>query len=136
MTKDFHFPKSAFIGFDNMLKQLEHISQHAKDSYPPYNLLQLDEHTYTIELAVAGFSKENLEIEIKDKVLTVEGSRERKRPDDMFVYRGISSKKFSRSFRLSEYAEVVGADLRDGILTISIEVKLPEQEKPKRINIG
>lgn len=136
MTKDFHFPRSAFLGFDNMIKQLEHISQHANDSYPPYNVLQMDERNYEVELAVAGFSKEDLSIEVKDNVLTVEGSRERKRKDDMFVYRGISSKRFSRSFRLSEYAEVSGADLRDGILTICVEVKLPEEEKPKQISIG
>lgn len=136
MTKDFHFPRSAFIGFDNILKQLEQVSRHADDSYPVYNVLQLDERKYQIELAVAGFDKSDLTIEVKDHVLTIKGSRERKRTDNMFIHRGISSRKFSKGFRLSEYAEVAGADLQNGILTIAIEVRLPEEKKPKQISIG
>lgn len=136
MTKDFRFPRSAFIGFDNIIKQLEQVSIHATDSYPPYNVLHTDEYTYQIELAVAGFAKEEITLEVKDHVLTVTGERERKRDDSIFVHRGISSKKFSRGFRLSEYAEVTGADLQNGILAIYIEVKLPKEEKPTRISIG
>lgn len=136
MTNNFHFPRSAYIGFDNIMKQLESVAQHAKDAYPPYNVLQTEENKYQIELAVAGFSKDDLDIEIKDHILTVNGGRERKRSDDMFIHRGISSKKFSRSFRLSEYTEVAGADLQNGILVVNLEVVLPKEEQPTKVRIG
>jgi molecular chaperone IbpA len=90
---------------------------------------------YDIELAIAGFKKEDISIELKEHVLTIKGDREPRREQDKYVHKGISGRKFLKSFRLSEYAEVSGADLTDGILTVGIEVVLPEEKRPQMINI-
>lgn len=136
MTRDFHFPRNAFIGFDSILRELEQISSHAKDSYPPYNVVQSSENKYEIEVAVAGFAREDINIEVKEHVLTISGGREQRRPKEVFIHRGISTRKFSKSFRLSEYTEVKRADLNDGVLTIFLEVRTPEDRLPKQIAIG
>ena len=91
---------------------------------------------YDIELAIAGFSKDDINIELKEHVLTIKGDRDKRRADSAYVHKGISGRKFYKSFRLSEYAEVSGADLTDGILTVSIEVVLPKEKRPQKISIG
>ena len=136
MTGNFHFPRNAFLGFDHIFDELERVTNHAKDSYPPHNVVKQDDMKYEIELAIAGFSKEDIEIELKDHVLSIKGEREQKRDQDKYVYKGISARKFYKSFRLSEYAEVSGADMKDGILTVSIEVVLPEEKRPQIISIN
>jgi molecular chaperone IbpA len=134
MTGTF-LPKTAFIGFDHILSQLEQVSNHAKDTYPPHNVIKYDDRTYEIELAIAGFVNDDLTIELKDNVLIVTGDRPPRRPETQYVHRGISTRKFTKSFRLSEYTEVTGAGLRDGILSIGLEVKLPDEKAPVRIKI-
>ncbi len=136
MTGTFMFPRNAFLGFDHLFDELENITNHAKDSYPPHNVIKYDDMKYDIELAIAGFKRGDVDIELKDHVLTIKGDRAKKRSDDKYVHKGISGRKFVKSFRLSEYAEVSGADLTDGILTVSIEVVLPEKMRPQSINIG
>ena len=136
MTGTIHFPRTAFIGFDHIFKELERISSHAKDSYPPHNVVKYDDKRYAVELAVSGFGLEDLSIEIKDNVLSVKGDRQQRRPEEQYVHRGISTRKFLKSFRLSEYTEVAGADLRNGILTIELEVRLPEEKLPRLIQIN
>ena len=76
-----------------------------------------------------------MSIELKDHVLTIKGDRAQRRPEDQYVHRGLSTRKFVKSYRLSEYTEVVGADLSDGILTVNLEVIVPEEQKPKLITI-
>ena len=95
-----------------------------------------DDMKYDIELAIAGFSKDDITIELKEHVLSIKGDREQRRDQDKYVHKGISGRKFYKSFRLSEYAEVTGADLTDGILTVNIEVVLPEEKRPQQISIG
>jgi len=136
MTGTIHFPRTAFIGFDHIFNELERISSHAKDSYPPHNVVKYTDKKYAVELAVSGFGLEDLAIEIKDNVLTVKGDRQRRRPESQYVHRGISTRKFIKSFRLSEYTEVTGADLRNGILAIDLEVRLPEEKLPRLIQIN
>jgi molecular chaperone IbpA len=136
MTRTFAFPRKAFLGFDHIFDELERISTHANDSYPPHNVVKLEEHKYIVELAVAGFARDDLNIEVKDHVLTIKGNRERRRPEEQYVHRGISTRTFMKSFRLSEYTEVTGADLNDGILAISLEVKVPQEQLPKLIQIS
>ena len=136
MTGTFMFPRNAFLGFDHLFDELENITNHAKDTYPPHNVVKYDDMKYDIELAVAGFSKDDIEIELKDHVLTIKGDRAKRRSEDKYVHKGISGRKFVKSFRLSEYAEVSGADLTDGILTVSIEVILPKEKRPQQIEIG
>ena len=136
MTKATLLPRNAFLGFDHIFDQLENIHSHAKDTYPPHNVVKHDAYHYEIELAVAGFSKEHIDIEIKDHVLTIKGDRPMRRPQELYVHKGISARNWSKSFRLSEYTEVSGADLTDGILTVKLEVILPEENLPRKISIG
>lgn len=136
MTRTFAIPRKAFLGFDHIFDELERISTHANDSYPPHNVVKMEEHKYIVELAVAGFARADLNIEVKDHVLTIKGNRERRRPEEQYVHRGISTRTFMKSFRLSEYTEVTGADLNDGILAISLEVKVPQEQLPKLIQIS
>ena len=136
MTGTFMFPRNAFLGFDHLFDELEQITNHAKDTYPPHNVIKADEMKYDIELAIAGFSKDDITIELKEHVLSIKGDREQRRDQDKYVHKGISGRKFYKSFRLSEYAEVTGADLTDGILTVNIEVVLPEEKRPQQISIG
>lgn len=132
---DTFLPKKAFIGFDHILNQLELVSNHANDTYPPHNVVKFDDKSYEIELAIAGFVSNELTIDLKDNVLTVSGDRPPRRPETQYVHRGISTRKFIKSFRLSEYTEVTGAKLRDGILSIGLQVRLPDEKAPVRINI-
>jgi molecular chaperone IbpA len=136
MTRTFAFPRNAFLGFDHLFDELERIHSHAKDTYPPHNVIKDGEFEYTIELAVAGFTQEDLSIELKDHVLTVTGERKQRREQDVYIHHGISTRKFVKSYRLSEYTEVTGADLKDGILSVNLAVRLPEEQKPKLIKIG
>ena len=135
MTKNLQFPKAAFIGYENLLASWDAIAAHAQDNYPPYNVLELTETEYLIELAVAGFDKKDITIELVNQVLTITAKRERLRPETWFIHRGISSKAFKKSFKVVEYAEVTGAELNSGILTVSIEVKVPDKKLPKVIKI-
>ena len=135
MTGSFAYPRSAFLGFDHIFDELQKIRAHANDGYPPHNVIKTGDRTYTVELAVAGFKREDLSIELKDHVLTIKGDRAQRRPEDQYVHRGLSTRKFVKSYRLSEYTEVVGSDLTDGILTVDLEVIVPEEQKPKLITI-
>ena len=115
---------------------MERIHNQAKDTYPPHNVVKVDDLKFTVEIAVAGFSQDHIDIEVKDHVLTISGDRPQRRDQDMYVHKGISARKFKKSFRLSEYTEVIGADLLDGILTVDLEVVLPKEKQPRKISIG
>lgn len=136
MTGTFAFPRNAFLGFDHIFDQLESIHSHAKDTYPPHNVVKEGDMKYTLELAVAGFNKEHIDIQVKDNVLKIKGDRPQRRDQNMYVHKGISARNWAKSFRLSEYTEVTGADLVDGILTVNLEVVLPEEKQPRKILIG
>jgi len=130
------YPRNGFIGFDHIFADLERIHNQAKDTYPPHNVVKVDDLKFTVEIAVAGFSQDHIDIEVKDHVLTITGDRPQRRDQDMYVHKGISARKFKKSFRLSEYTEVIGADLLDGILTVDLEVVLPKEKQPRKISIG
>lgn len=132
MTNTYTFPRSAFVGFDHLFNELNRVSSR-EDSYPPHNIIQIDDDNFMVEIAVAGFSKESLDIQLKDSILTVTGSMEDTRK---YTYKGISTRKFTRTFTLSEYVEVRGAELEHGILSISLTKVIPESERPKKIEIG
>tara|TARA_S200002703_G_C3752936_1_gene231652 strand:- start:184 stop:651 length:468 start_codon:yes stop_codon:yes gene_type:complete len=136
MTGTFAYPRNAFLGFDHIFDQLENIHKQSKDTYPPHNVVKEEELNYSLELAVAGFKEEHIDIEVKDHVLTITGNRPPRRDQDKYVHKGISARNWKKSFRLSEYTEVIGADLTDGILTVNLEVILPEEKQPRKISIG
>jgi molecular chaperone IbpA len=124
------------VGFDRLFTTLNRNFANSKvnDNYPPHNIVQIDETHYAIQLAVAGFTEDELEIEYKDNVLTVNGNQKQK--DELtYHYRGISARSFTRSFPLADHMEVRGATVVNGILAISIEHMIPEEEKAKKIAI-
>ena len=135
-TQSLVYPRSGFIGFDHIFDQLENIHKHAKDTYPPHNVVKEEDMKFVLELAVAGFKQEHIDIEVKDHVLTIKGDRPQRREQDKYVHKGISARNWKKSFRLSEYTEVNGADLQDGILTVDLEVVLPKEKQPRKISIG
>ena len=136
MTGNIVYPRAGFIGFDHIFDQLENIHKHAKDTYPPHNVVKDEDLHFILELAVAGFKKEHIDIEVKDHVLTISGNRPMRREQNKYVHKGISAKNWKKSFRLSEYTEVTGADLQDGILAVNLEVILPKEKQPRKISIG
>lgn len=128
------FPRSSFVGFDHLFNELDNVVRQAHDHYPPHNILKMGDTDYLIELAVAGFNRNELSIEVKDRTLTITGEHVSKGRE--YIHRGISTKKFKRTFRLSEHVHVSGADLVDGILSINLNYEVPEEMKPKKIEIG
>jgi len=121
------------IGFDPLLDTFKQVSQLSKTAgYPPYNIYK-DEDTYVLELAVAGFGKDDLTITVKELQLTVEGRLEasEKKP----IHKGIATRDFTQDFVLAEYVVVKGAELKDGLLRITLEQELPEELQPKVIKI-
>jgi len=128
------FPRSSFVGFDHLFNELEFTAKHAQDHYPPHNIIKAGESDYLIELAIAGFSQDEINVEVKDRTLTVTGEHVSKGRE--FIHRGISTKKFKRTFRLSEHVQVNGANILDGILAIELQYVIPESMRPRKIKIG
>ena len=130
-------PRSLFVGFDTLFEDLERIHTSAKsgtDNYPPHNVVKIDEEKFLIELAVAGFKEDDISLELKDGILKIKGEIDS--PSREYAYKGISSRKFEKSFRLSEFVVIDGADLVDGILVVYARVELPEEKRPRKIEIG
>jgi molecular chaperone IbpA len=124
------------IGFEPILKRLAEMSDAMPKipTYPPYNIKKVDENKYVIELAVAGFGKQDLELELQDGTLTIKGNVSSEDAD--YIYKGIAERAFTRQFTLADTVEVKNADLINGMLKIWLERFIPEEKKPKKINIG
>ena len=123
-----------FIGFNRELSRLSNAHKVNSQSYPPYDLLKLDEDTYRISIAVAGFGKEDIDVSVDNGTLIIKGEITEVAEAEV-VHKGIASRKFTRSFALGEYMEVTGADLKDGMLNINVDRTVPEEKKPKTIKI-
>ena len=130
------------IGFDDMFDQFESMlgngSLGVQSNYPPYNIRKADKDKYAIELAVAGFNKGDVEVEYEDNLLTVKTKdikRTEKKEGDEVIHRGISQRSFARSFTIADDVKVNGAELKDGLLTISCEKIIPEIKKKRLIEI-
>lgn len=134
----FSFPKqfNTTVGFEPILKRLAEMAETMPkmQTYPPYNIKKVDENKYVIELAVAGFGRQDLELELQDGTLTVKGSVNSE--DGDYLYKGIAERAFTRQFTLADTVEVKNADLINGMLKIWLERFIPEEKKPKKINIG
>ena len=133
MTKTL-FPPQTFVGFEHLLNELDFIGRRSHDNYPPHNIVKVGEGEFLIELAVSGFTKDEIEIEQKERTLSVSGKHEKR--DREYVHQGISQKQFKRQFRLSEYVEVNGASHVDGILSVSLKVVVPDEKRPRKISIS
>ena len=128
------------VGFDSVFDHFESMfneSPTLHTNYPPYDILKTDEHSYVIELAVAGFSKKDIEVTVENGVLTVESDREgnAESSGQEIIHRGISKRYFKKSFSIADDVEIRGAELKDGLLRISMEKIIPESRKRKEISI-
>lgn len=133
---DRHALNKSLVGFDQLFDAIETRLSNQNNNYPPYNVIKLDESNYLIELAVAGFRKEEIRIEILHDVLSVQGKRVREEDTDrQFLHRGLSARDFDRTFQLAEHIVIKNAMLKDGILTVYLERQVPEEKKPKLIDI-
>ena len=137
-TSGIQYPRAGFIGFDHLFNELERVHSKANNSgYPPHNVIKESETEFTIQVAVAGFKESQIDIEVKDGFLNISGdSTEPEEGVVDYIHKGISSKRFSRTFRLSEHVEVTGAALQDGILVIHLEYVVPEELRPRKILIN
>jgi molecular chaperone IbpA len=129
------FKDPFFIGFNRELERLNTVHNLAtRQAYPPYDIIKVDEDTYKLSLAVAGFDEENLNVSVDSGTLIVKGETSDTEEGEV-VYKGIASRKFTRTFALGEYMEVTGAEICCGMLNINIERIVPEDKKPKQIKV-
>ena len=131
------------VGFDDMFDHFEHMMDdsffgRSVGNFPPYNIVKTGENTYDVELALAGFNKKDIEVEYKENLLTVKSKKqeETKDEDGNIIHRGISKRMFSKSFTIANDVEVKGAELKDGLLKVSMERIIPEHKKAKLIDIN
>jgi molecular chaperone IbpA len=125
-----------FVGFDEQFNQLAKLHDDLTKNipnYPPYNIKKTDENKYVIEIAVAGFAKQDIEIEIDGDKLTVKGSTQEDKSD--YVFKGIANRAFTRTFALNEQTEVKDAEMFNGMLKVFLERVIPEHKKPKKIEV-
>jgi len=137
-----YFPnhyRALTVGFDDAVKQLEKFAKSSSafsQAYPPYNIVKLSETKYAIELAVAGFAKQDIEIELKDDVLVINGKVVTENSDTVeYLYKGVANRAFTRKFNVAETIEVKGAKLYNGMLMVFLENVVPDHKKPQKIDI-
>ena len=136
---DFSPFRRSTVGFDRLFDMLENSSAgQGQENYPPFDLIKTGENEYRIELAVAGFKPEEIDITAQQNVLLVSGrkSEENEQKGADYIYRGIANRSFERRFALADHIQVRGADLKDGLLAIELVREIPEAMKPRKINIG
>lgn len=128
------FKDPFFIGFNRELDRLSNIHREAtRQSYPPYDVVKLDEDTFRLSLAIAGFNKDEIEVSVDNGTLIIKGEKVEEELD--YLHKGIATRKFTRTFALGEHMEVNRAEAEDGILNVVIVRHIPEEKKPKTIKI-
>ena len=125
------------IGFDRLASLIDSALRSEPNSagYPPYNIEALEDNRYAITLAVAGFSRDELEIKVEDAVLSIRGNKQQS-GERRYLHQGIANRSFERKFNLADYVEVTGAELDNGLLTIKLVKEIPEEMKPRTISIS
>ena len=128
-----------FVGFDNIFNELERLvdgtAPTRNTSFPPHNIIKLDDNKYVVEMAVAGFGQDEVDVEIQDGTLIVKGEKKDQTEVD-YLYRGIATRSFTKSIRLNDSIEVRGAQFKDGILKIALENIIPEHKKPRKVEFS
>lgn len=130
-----------FVGFDPIVKKIATAAEQAtklaqEAKYPPYNIKKVDENRYVIEMAVAGFGKQDIELELVGDKLVIKGNHTEDQTGLQVLYQGLAMRPFTRQFTLADNVEVAGASLINGILKIGLEAIIPEENKPKKIDIS
>lgn len=136
---DFAPYRRSTVGFDQLFDMLENSSLgQGGENYPPFDLIKLGDDEYRIELAVAGFKADEIDITAQQNVLIVTGRKneESEARGTDYIYRGIANRSFERRFALADHIQVRGADLKDGLLAIELKREIPEAMKPRKIDIG
>ena len=125
------------VGFDSVFDRFFDMDLTRDSGYPPYNIRKINEAQYVIEIALAGFSKEDIEVEVTEGNLAIRSKEEKETDEDeSFVHKGIAKRSFMRTFSLSDDIIVKGADLKDGMLIVELEKVIPDEKKPRLIQIG
>jgi len=127
-----------FVGFDDQFVKLQKLHDDITKNipnYPPYNIKKIDDTHYVIEMAVAGFAQNEIDIEIDGGKLIVKGNVSSTEPDDNFLFKGIAARAFTRAFALNDQVEVKDAELFNGMLKIALERMIPEEKKPKKVQV-
>jgi molecular chaperone IbpA len=135
-TLDFSPLYRSVVGFDRLADLLDAATTETTNGYPPYNIERTDENAYRIEIAVAGFKAEDLAIEVKENLLTVQGRKVANDETRRYLHRGLAERNFERRFQLADYVVVTDASLADGLLSLSLRRELPEALKPRKIEIS
>lgn len=134
-TLDFSPLYRSVVGFDRLADLLDAATSEAANGYPPYNIERIGENAYRIDIAVAGFKAEELSIEVKENLLTVQGRKAANDQVKRYLHRGLAERNFERRFQLADYVVVAEAQLADGLLSVSLKRELPEALKPRKIEI-
>ena len=129
------FNNQFFLGFQEQIDRWNSLTSTKVVSFPPYNLIKSDENHYTVELAVAGYSKDDIEITVEKDLLTVKSIAKEEETEDTVLHQGIAKRQWTQKFVLGEWFSIKGATLTDGLLTIKVEREIPEELKPKVIKI-
>lgn len=133
---DFAPYRRSAIGFDRLFDMIEHnAASGTQENYPPFDLIQLGENDYRIDLAVAGFKRDEIDITAQQNVLVVAGKKG-DGDDQNFIHRGIATRSFERRFALADHIQVRSADLKDGLLSVALVREIPEAMKPRKIDVG
>ena len=126
----------ALVGFDQIFNDFEsRFANQIQNNYPPHNVIKHDEDNYEIQIAVAGFRKDEIELTVQNNHLIVTGTKEAEHTTGEYMHRGLSARNFERFFRLEGFLEVGDAEIRDGLLLIKLTRNIPEEKKPKKILI-
>jgi molecular chaperone IbpA len=136
---DFTPYRRSTVGFDRLFDMLENSSAgNGGENYPPFDLVKTGDNDYKIDLAVAGFKPDEIDITAQQNVLIVSGKKkeESEEKGNDFIYRGIATRSFERRFALADHIQVRGADMKDGLLSIELKREIPEAMKPRKIDIG
>lgn len=124
------------VGFDDLFREMDKLNLNSSNTaYPPYNIVNVDENTFQIEVAVAGFADKDLDITLENGVLSITGNKEEE-DTRSFVHKGIAMRNFTRTFRLATHIEVDGAELKNGLLVVTLRRHIPEELKPRKIAIN
>jgi len=124
------------IGFDRLAAMLDELSGFDSDNYPPFNIELLEENKYRLTMAVAGFSRDEINIEVKENVLTIKGQKKPVEKESKYLHRGIATRNFERRFQLADHVFVKEAEMDNGLLHVELVRELPEAMKPRTIPIG
>ena len=130
------WPRSSFVGFDRIWNELDNALTNSVDTsnvFPRHNVVKVDDTSFLIELALAGFDHDDLSVELEDGMLVISGEKEDS--DVEYIHKGISTKKFKRTFRLNENVEVKDAKFVNGLLTVNLSLVVPEEKQPLQIEI-